>query len=165
VADDDGDRTKRPLYERTAAMTDAPDVVDLLTEDHRRLERLLERLDQEQDPTELRSIHRQILDELAAHERCEQEIVFPALRAGLPAAIRSLRGQHEEVNSLLFEMCGVEPTSFAFVKRASALGCELRAHFAEEEDLFTHLRTVLDPADLVDLSRRARTAKASPLQA
>lgn len=144
-------------------MAESHDVVDLLMEDHRRLEGLLDRLDGEQDPSELRSIYLQIVGELAAHEACEQQVVFPAVRASVPAAatdvVASL-GQHQEINSLLDEMVALDPSCFGFMKRASALVLELRAHFAEEEEVFDRLRAVLEPAELADLARRARTAKA-----
>lgn len=143
-------------------MADAHDVVDLLTEDHRHLEGLLERLDRAQDPTELRSTYLQLVGELAAHEACEQQVVFPALRASVPAAAPDMHaclGQHEEINSLLDEMRGLDPSCYGFMKRTSALLLELQAHFAEEEELFGRLREALDPAELADLAQKARTAK------
>jgi hemerythrin superfamily protein len=143
-------------------MAESHDVVDLLKEDHRRLEGLLEQLDREQDPSELRSIYLHIVGELAAHEACEQQVVFPAVRASVPAAatdvVASL-GQHEEINSLLDEMVALDPSCFGFMKRASALALELRAHFGEEEEVFDRLRAALEPAELADLARQARTAK------
>jgi hemerythrin superfamily protein len=148
-------------------MAEAPDVVDLLIEDHRRLEGLLERLDRAQDPTELRSIYLRIVGELAAHEACEQQVVFPALRRAEALAVAgdtdvdACLGQHEEINSLLDEMLALDPSGFGFMKRASALLLDLRAHFAAEEQLFAYLRSALDPAELTTLATRARSAKAS----
>jgi hemerythrin superfamily protein len=145
-----------------ATMAEAYDVVDLLMEDHRRLEGLLQRLDRAQDQTELRSLYLQVVGELAAHEACEQQVVFPALRASVPAAgtdMVACLDEHEEINSLLDEMLGLDPSCFGFMKRTSALILELQAHFAEEEELFGRLRAALDPAELADLARRARAAK------
>jgi Hemerythrin HHE cation binding domain len=145
-----------------ATMAEVHDVVDLLTKDHRRLEGLLQRLDREQDPTELRSLYLQVVGELASHEACEQQVVFPALRASVPATgtdMAACLDEHEEINSLLDEMLGLDPSCFGFMKRTSALILELQAHFAEEEKLFGRLRAALDPAELADLARRARAAK------
>jgi hemerythrin superfamily protein len=145
-----------------ATMAVAHDVVDLLMEDHRRLEGLLQRLDRAQDQTELRSLYLQVVGELAAHEACEQQVVFPALRASVPAAgadMVACLDQHDEINSLLDEMLGLDPSCYGFTKRTSALILELQAHFAEEEELFGRLRAALDPAKLADLARRARAAK------
>jgi hypothetical protein len=147
-------------------MADPHDALDLLTEDHRRIEGLLEQLDREHDPTELRSTYLEIVGELAAHEACEQRVVFPALRARAPAGaydtdVAACLGQHEEVNSLLDEMLGLDPSGYGFTKRSSALLLDLQAHFAAEEQLFDCLRSALDPAELADLALRARAAKAS----
>lgn len=138
------------------------DVIDLLVEDHRRLEGLLERLDEEQEPGELRLVFLQIVGELAAHEACEQQVVFPTLRQAVPAAEAEMLArlaEHEEVNELLEEMRGLVPSGLGFGKRASALLLELQAHFAEEEDIFERLRTALSHEELVDLAARARRAK------
>jgi hemerythrin superfamily protein len=143
-------------------MAESHDVVDLLVEDHRRIEGLLDRLDREQDSSELRSTYLQIVGELAAHEVCEQQVIFPAVRASVPAAatdVGASLGQHQEINSLLDEMVALDPSCFGFMKRASALVLELRAHFAEEEEMFDRLRAALEPADLADLARRARAAR------
>jgi hypothetical protein len=145
-----------------ATMADANDVVDLLMEDHRRLEGLLRRFDREQDPTELRSLYLQLVGELASHEACEQQVVFPALRASVPAAgteMIACLDEHEEINALLDEMRGLDPSCYGFMKRTSALILELRAHFAEEEELFGRLRAALDQAELAHLARRAHAAK------
>jgi hemerythrin HHE cation binding domain-containing protein len=145
-----------------ATMAEVNDVVDLLVEDHRRLDGILERLDRGQDPTELRSLYLQVVGELASHEACEQQVVFPALRASVPAAgtdMIACLDEHDEINSLLDEMRGLDPSCYGFMKRTSALILELRAHFAEEEELFGRLRAALDPAELADLARRAQAAK------
>jgi hypothetical protein len=163
AATERGGHAQRPPEERTAIMAEGHDVVDLLTEDHRRIEGLLERLDDERDPVELRAIYLRIVGELAAHEACEQQVVYPVLRATVAAAgawTAACCDQHEEINSLLDEMRGLDPSCLGFVKRASALLLELEAHFAGEEELFARLRTTLAPADLVALADRALAAKA-----
>lgn len=126
-----------------------------------RVEGLLKRLDREQDPTELRSLYLQVVGELASHEACEQQVVFPALRASVPAegtGMAACLDEHEEINSLLDEMRVLDPSCYGFMKRTGALILELQAHFAEEEELFGRLRTALAPAERADLARRARAA-------
>lgn len=143
-------------------MVDGPDVIDVLTEDHRRLRGLLARLDEEQEPAELRVIFLELVGELAAHEACEQQVVFPALQAALPATAAELSArlaEHEEINQLLDEMRELVPSGLGFIKRATALVLELDAHFSEEEVIFDRLRAVLGPTELVELAARARDAE------
>jgi hypothetical protein len=140
------------------------DVIEQLTEDHRRLEALIERLDTEEDPAAMRLDFLQIVGELGAHEACEQEVVFPALRACAPAedadTVARL-GEHDEINELLSEMRGLVPSSLGFGKRASALLLELKAHFAEEEEgAFACLRSALGADELASLTDRANRVRA-----
>jgi hemerythrin superfamily protein len=126
-------------------------VIELLLRDHRLLTQLLDRLDTEDRPAEMHALFLRIAGELAAHEAAEEDVVFPAALAAIPVdqpEVRDLMAGHEEVNSLLAEMLQLDPASFGFLKRASALVLDLRAHFAaEEEVLFPLLRSVLGPVE------------------
>jgi iron-sulfur cluster repair protein YtfE (RIC family) len=154
-----------PAKAENLGMPEFRDAIDLLVEDHRFLEELLERLDREDDPREMRALFLRIAGDLAAHEAAEHEVVFPAARAAGSAGtheVHELIGEHEEVNSLLAEMLTLDASGAGFAKRASALVFELRAHFAEEEErLFPALRAVLDPAYLAWLAPRVRAIKRS----
>ncbi len=144
-------------------MDEIPDAIELLIEDHRYMEILLDRLDLSDDPAEMRGLFMRIAGDLAAHESAEQDVVFPAARAAVPSGrrdVHELTGEHEEVNSLLEEMLTLDPSSAGFARRASALVLGLRAHFAEEEEqLFPALRAALEPAVLVGLATHVRAAK------
>ena len=146
-------------------MADPFDVIELLAGDHRLINEMLDRLDSEDRPAEMRALFLRIAGELAAHEAAEDSIVFPAARAALPLddrEVRALIDGHVEVNSLLAEMLRLDPASFGFLKRASALVLDLKAHFAAEEELlFPRLRAVLDTAEQAELALRMRAAKRS----
>jgi hypothetical protein len=105
-----------------------------------------------------------IVDELAAHEAAEHEVVFPAFRAALAAsddgALDSRLGEHEELNELLDEMRGLAPDGFAFTKRGSALLLECKAHFQlEEESVFARMPEMFTADELLDMGRRAAAVK------
>lgn len=73
------------------------DVIDVLLDDHQLLEGLLERLDREERPAEMRVLFFRIADELAAHEAAECDVLFPAARAALPSpgqALLDLAAEH-----------------------------------------------------------------------
>ena len=113
-------------------LTSSFDVVDLLTRDHRLLERLLEELDQERQPIQASLLFVRIVRELAAHETAEQGIAFPALGAALPAnnsGERERLAEHREINQLLAEMQRMMPEEPGFEARATTLRLELQDHF------------------------------------
>jgi hemerythrin superfamily protein len=139
------------------------DVIDLLTRDHRQLEQLLDDLDREEQPIPASVFFVRIVRELAAHERAEQEIVFPAFRSALPAADAEEHerlGEHGEINELLAEMRKLVADEPGFDARAAALRLGLQAHFrAEEVSVFPRLRACLNRHQLVELAEQVMTAR------
>jgi len=139
------------------------DVIAVLVGDHRLITGLLEQLDEEDRPAEMRALFLRIASELAAHEAAEDDVVFPAVRAAVPAdsdEVLALLAGHDEVNSLLTEMLCLDPAGFGFAKRAAALVVELQAHFAEEEEVvFPEVRSVLGSEELAGLASRVRMAR------
>lgn len=141
-------------------MTESPDVVDLLTADHRAIGELLDELDVAEDPTDIRRLFLQVASALSAHEAAEQQVVFPALAGaeGEPDRV----GEHEEINALLEEMRSLAPSGFAFTKRADALALDIRAHFECEEDyVFPRLRAMFSADRLTELAEETAQAKAA----
>jgi hemerythrin superfamily protein len=145
-------------------MDNVVDVIELLERDHRKIDALIEELERLDDPASLRQVFFTIVEELAAHEAAEQEVVFPAFGAKVEAAgettIAHRIGEHEEMNELLEEMRGLAPNGFGFTKRGSALLLDVKAHFLkEEESVFDRMRELLSTDELTELGRRALEAK------
>jgi hemerythrin superfamily protein len=139
------------------------DVIDLLLSDHLLIDGLAEQLDASDDPAEIRRLFLRIVEELAAHEAVEQEVVFPAFRAALEAEDDTLAhrmGEHEELNEMLAEMRSLPPDGFGFTKRGSALLLEVKGHFQrEEESVFARMRATFSADDLAELGSRALVVK------
>jgi iron-sulfur cluster repair protein YtfE (RIC family) len=147
-----------------SAMTKQIDVIDLLLGDHRLIDGLAEQLDAADDPAEIRRLFLRIVEELAAHEAAEQEVLFPAFRASLQMAeddtVAHRMGEHEELNELLAEMRSLAPDCFGFTKRGSALLLEVKNHFMrEEESVFANMRASFSADELVELGSRALAVK------
>jgi iron-sulfur cluster repair protein YtfE (RIC family) len=149
-------------------MENQADLIDVLERDHRRIDDLAERLDSTSDSEVLRDLFRQIVDALKAHESIEHEVLFPAFRQMITAGddnattLDARLGEHDELNSLLDEMCGLDCDCYAFVKRGSALLLELEGHFAREEaSVFTPMRERMDPDELLRLGEHALSVKNS----
>jgi hemerythrin superfamily protein len=145
-------------------MTDQIDAIELLLRDHQMIRGLAEQLDATDDPAEIGALFARIVEELAAHEAVEQEIVFPAFRAVVEAAddttLEHRLGEHEELNEMLAEMRCLEPDCYGFTKRGSALLLECTAHFLlEEESVFGRMRAAFSAEQLAELGRQALAVK------
>jgi iron-sulfur cluster repair protein YtfE (RIC family) len=145
-------------------MTQQTDVIELLERDHRLINELVELLDAEDDPAEIRRLFLRIVGELSAHEAVEQQVLFPAFRAKFASAgddtLAHRVGEHEELNEMLAEMRSLAPDCFAFVKRGSALLLELKGHFLlEQETVFDRMKHECGSAELVELGTRALAVK------
>jgi iron-sulfur cluster repair protein YtfE (RIC family) len=145
-------------------MTQPTDVIALLEHDHRLINELVELLDGEDDPSEIRRLFLRIVGELSAHEAVEQQVLFPAFRAKFASTgddtLAHRMGEHEEMNEMLAEMRGLAPDCFAFVKRGSALLLELKGHFLlEQETVFERMKQECDADELIELGARALAVK------
>ena len=143
-------------------MAEPQNIIELLIHDHRGMAVLAEQMDSEGTPEQIHEAFVEFTTEYAAHESAEHEVVYPALLDAVPAADRNALtclGHHRELNDLLAGMRGLDLPSVGFEQRASALLLEVRAHFAEEENIFPLLETALDQTALVELAERAVACK------
>jgi hemerythrin superfamily protein len=159
-----GDVLRNDASDEGGAMTSHIDAIELLLRDHRSIEELVDRLDATDNPVETRHLFLQIVEQLAAHETAEHEVVFPAFRASLanPAddVLDRRIGEHEEMNELLAEMRTLAPDGYSFTKRASAFVLEVKEHFRrEEETVFARMRHSFTADQLAELADRASVAK------
>ena len=141
-------------------MTDQVDALELLLEDHARLVAIAERLDGCDDPDDAAALVRLFVDELTRHEAVERELVFPTFRDAFDdgdadESVERRLGEHEELDDVVAEMLALTPETYGFVKRASALLCDVRGHFArEEESVFLRMRDGMTTEELAALGER-----------
>jgi hemerythrin superfamily protein len=145
-------------------MTNQTDAIELLLRDHRSIDELAEKLDEMDDPAEIRSVFLRIVELLSGHEAAEHEVIFPAFRAALAGSgddtVVERVGEHEELNVLLADMRSLAPDDFAFTKKGSAFLLAVKEHFRrEEETVFALMRASFSQAELADLADRALAVK------
>jgi iron-sulfur cluster repair protein YtfE (RIC family) len=116
---------------------------DPLRMDHRHFVELFHRFEKlEDDAFEKKvDLFRILADHLAAHEIIEDDMLFPALERGVPAAqrikIQEAREEHRIVQRLLEELAELGPEDDAFDAKMKVLGVEVARHARDEErDLF-----------------------------
>jgi hemerythrin-like domain-containing protein len=140
------------------------DVLDLLAEEHREAEQMLEELSsqdkQEHDPRELAD---RLTASLVRHSVAEEMYVYPAMREHLEdgeAAVEHDISEHQELEELLKRLEGLEPGDEQWPEVVAALRETLADHVADEEnDHFPRLRAEVPEDVLIDLRDKVEMAE------
>ncbi|HPU52390.1 MAG TPA: hemerythrin domain-containing protein [Burkholderiaceae bacterium] len=139
------------------------EAVDLLTQQHRRLEALLAAL-VEEAPLEVRSAHlKRAGDELAVHLSAEEQVFYPAVRAERTEDIllESLE-EHLSLKRLLADLLDLDPGDTTFTPKCKVLREQVEHHHGEEEEnLFPKVRKLLPDRRRVQLAQEMLEHQAS----
>jgi hemerythrin superfamily protein len=139
------------------------DALDLIKQDHKRLRKLLEQtLEAEDSEREQRMNF--LRTELVAHERMEEEVLYPRLREETKARDTVLEGyeEHHVADVLLDELLDVPADTDVWKAKLKVLKENVEHHMDEEEDeLFKGARAVLDRDELKRLGERMEQIKRS----
>mgnify|MGYP001627454230 CR=1 FL=1 len=140
-------------------MDQAQDAVELLMQDHRRVEELVEQFEQSEGDEKQR-LAEQIALELRVHTRIEEEIFYPAVREALDDddMVDEAIVEHDSVKQLLTQIEQDGPQHPLFQARVKVVG-ELVDHHVEEEEeeMFPQAREA--GVDLTDLAARMAARK------
>ena len=142
-------------------MSEMPDVVTLITADHREVERLFEQL---RDDTESRAqTVLQLRAMLLAHAEAEEGVVYPALKPEMEDqesdetngdVIDEAYDEHEEAEQLMEELAATDPNSEEFDSVLMDLMESVNHHVEEEEnELLPQLREILSDEDMQMVTR------------
>jgi hemerythrin-like domain-containing protein len=140
------------------------DVVELITQDHREMERLFERLQQgDGDPALL---FPQMAAALTAHSRAEEAEVYPEIaNAADAAAVIHAREEHAAADDLLAKLTTLDPGSAEFTEMLGKLVTAVSHHIAEEESsTLPALRAGLTPDRLTELAEAFTARRAAELR-
>ena len=142
------------------------DAIVLLKEDHKTVEKLFKRFERADDEAfaEKREIVDSIIEELTTHAFIEEEIFYPAARAGVPETedhvLESVE-EHHVVAWILSELVGMAPEAENFDAKVTVLTENVRHHVGEEEqEWFPQVREALGRKQLQELGARMIAAKA-----
>jgi len=139
------------------------DALDLIKQDHKRLRKLLEEtLEADSAEREQRLDH--LRTELVAHERMEEEVLYPRLRDEKKTHEPVLEGyeEHHVADVLLDELLDVPPQTDLWKAKVKVLKENVEHHMDEEEDeLFKGARASLDREELNRLGERMEQIKRS----
>lgn len=133
----------------------ARDAISLITQDHRRIEQLLQRLEFERGDrgTPLA----ELAARLVAHSHAEEEIVYPAVAqsgARDPAEVRQAENEHHHAEDLLHRLQGMRPDDAEFDRMLQRLADAVGRHVEEEEKtVLPALKGAVDRKRLEELGR------------
>jgi hemerythrin superfamily protein len=140
-----------------------PNIVDLLVQDHRKVDTLFTDYEIAQDAARKEEVAREVTRELSMHAAVEELLVYPAVRNraenGSQLADHAIE-EHQEVKELLADLEKMQPSDPAFHARFTALMKSVREHVGEEEgELLPALTRSMDQERLESLGELAQTTK------
>ncbi|SNT11723.1 Hemerythrin HHE cation binding domain-containing protein [Noviherbaspirillum humi] len=124
------------------------DAVQLLTIQHRALERLLQEAAEEQDAKQKQMLVNRAGDELMVHLTSEEKIFYPAVRAARTEDIllESLE-EHLSLKRLLADLLALDPNETTYEPKFKVLKEQAEHHHREEEEHLFPKVTRLMPED------------------
>jgi hemerythrin superfamily protein len=140
-----------------------PDVVDILTTDHREAITLIAQIWSTDEPEQRRDLADTLISELVRHSVAEEMYVYPAMKKHLPngdEAVEHDTEEHKELERTMKELESVQPDDARFDELVRHLETTLVDHIDDEEaDQFPQLRALVPRSELVEIAGKVETAK------
>ena len=141
------------------------DVIDLLTEDHRKVEELFEDYEATKDESEddaKAELVATICLELTIHAALEEEIFYPAAREALDEQdsdmLDEAEVEHSTVKLLIADLADMQPSDALYDAKVKVLSEYVKHHVQEEEgEIFPSVREA--DLDLAALGEEVTTRK------
>jgi hemerythrin-like domain-containing protein len=131
---------------------DERDLVDVLTDEHRAVERLFADVETTSDRQLRRETLAAALAELRRHSDLEERFLHPATRKHLASGdvlAEHEQREHDEADAKMRRLAGLDDSDPEFEPLVSSLFTDIRDHVNEEEtELFPRLRAACDPETL-----------------
>ena len=112
---------------------DAPGAVELLKEDHEKVQDLFKKFEKAKDESEKEDIADQVDLELRVHSMIEEEILYPALRDIDSETVAESFEEHGVVEQLLNELATMELGEEQFEAKFKVMQENVEHHIEEEE--------------------------------
>jgi hemerythrin-like domain-containing protein len=125
--------------------TKNPTYVDLLKEDHRKVQALFKQFEKTEDENEKKDIVNEAIQELKIHSQLEEEIVYPALReveeVEEEELIQEAEVEHQVAKDLIAELEQMDSNDELYCAKFTVLGEYINHHIEEEEsEIFSYAK-------------------------
>jgi hemerythrin superfamily protein len=146
---------------------DQRDVIEILEQDHREVEEMFRELEGLRGATgdEERKRKKDLTDrvtaELVRHSVAEEVLVYPEVESKVSKEeVEHAREEHAEAEETLARLEKLDPEDAEFDDALAELMKEIRHHIEdEEEEMFAHMREVIDADELRKLGGRVEAFK------
>jgi hemerythrin superfamily protein len=140
------------------------DVIEVLTQDHREVERMfaeLEGLTDSDDRARRQDLVEQVTIELVKHSVAEEAEVYPAVKSKVSEAeAQRAWGEHAQAKETMKRLERLVPGDREFDTELAILMRQIREHVAEEEgQMFADMRRIFTPEELVELGSKVEAVK------
>lgn len=139
------------------------DVLDLLMQEHREVEALLDQISQPEQNPDSRDIADRVIAMLVKHSVAEEMYVYPAMVEYLENGEEEVehdKEEHQELEELLKELEGLQPEEAGFAQCVSRIQEVLADHVSDEEDeQFPKMRAAIPAEKLVELRDKVEMAE------
>lgn len=141
------------------------DALDLLREDHEKVQSLFEEYEETDDNRSKKRIADTILNELIIHTKLEEEIFYPAVREAIDDddLMDEAEEEHHTAKLLIAELEEMEVGDEHYDAKITVLGESIQHHVKEEEsDMFPKVKR--SDIDLLDLGEQMTERKQELLE-
>ena len=130
--------------------------VDLLKKQHKEVESLFEKYENEDDIEGKRQLFIQIADDLSAHSAIEEKIFYPGVKDPQTESIlKESVEEHFTVKKLIADLLDLEPADADFDRKMKALKEDVLHHVEEEEgELFPIVKKTFSKDELSTMGER-----------
>lgn len=139
------------------------DLVTVITEDHRAVERVFTELEREPHAGNRKDVTDHVIAELVRHSVAEEQYMYPAAREYLQDGGRIADHEieeHGEAEKVMKQLERKEPGDPEFESLLAKLIADVRHHIQDEEtDLLPRLRAACTPEELQRLGEKVLAAK------
>ena len=141
------------------------DAIELLKEDHKKVEKIFTAMEKQQDRQKL---FPELDRELSVHAEIEEKIFYPATKEAAPTRDLVLESieEHKQIKMVLADLEQTDKTTDVWGAALKVLKEDVMHHVGEEEnELFPKVKKVLSTQQLEDLGTRMKELKLQLLAA
>lgn len=138
------------------------DGFELLKQDHDRVKRLCDELDEANTLERRRQLFAEIEGEIRLHEECEEKVLYPTLRDHPKLKDIVLEGyqEHHVVDLILGELRNLSPSDETWPAKAKVMHESLEHHIEEEEEkMFPKARKEMSEDEIKEVGRQMQAIK------